>query len=732
VTPELRARLEKARARPSRKDVERPTREIDWADVGKSALTGTRSGLESTVGSVGDIGDLQGRGTSYVARKLGLSPEAAELVATYTNPLSMFPSTEDVSGLTDALFGRDDYTRHEATSPQGKNIQTGAEFASGLVGGPENFGKDVALKLGMSLIPAVKAGTKIAEKVGAKVGREALAEAAPKIGQKVDATIGDLNNPSVIFEGLSPHDFADTEQWHRFGQQYGVPNLGSASKADWEAGLVPHQTSTGDMFTIPGGADSTEPFTYYDLLHIKSQGINPNDIPPELHQSIHDRITKTMSPEGPVSPERMMNQLSLGQISPNQPLSPNELAVARTMVKGPEDLKKLGEMVPWRHSDDPATSGARDVVSSKPAIDKKTGEPKLLKSGEPKMIDTTRRDELSSQIANQLGLGAGSQGGLGARGTADYTRIAESAQRMAEDPEFFRFRGAGEGGHPDPHHASNWSNYVERLMNQTPGLSSKTGSFSGVWQNPAKANISAVDRHMAGKFTEDMFPSHEDYEGFKQATVEKYLANNPGAGPIRFEALPQAAKNDALFGYLNKAPPPTKMRLKPEPGSNSGVGAVNPDVPLHLQPDQARWVHEPQQVERISEPYQRVLEANADVANEAGQGTFASQWMLWDRIRNRLEPHEIMFPGLEKIPRMSMEQMHAANQTLKDAGYMSSSKEIDALTGEKKLTPVRRMPSASKASYFTLPVATVGGGAMMLDALKDRERDKKKPRREES
>jgi len=127
-----------------------------------------------------------------------------------------------------------------------------------------------------------------------------------------------------------------------------------------------------------------------------------------------------------------------------------------------------------------------------------------------------------------------------------------------------------------------------------------------------------------------------------------------------------------------------------------------------------------------------VLEANADVANEAGQGTFASQWMLWDRIRNRLEPHEIMFPGLEKIPRMSMEQMHAANQTLKDAGYMSSSKEIDALTGEKKLTPVRRMPSASKASYFTLPVATVGGGAMMLEALKDRERDKKKPRREES
>jgi len=727
----LQARLDEARRRSaeSGKRSERPgDYKMDWADVGKSTASGIRSGLESTLGSVGDIGNLQGLGTSYVAKKLGLSPEAAELVATYTNPMSLFPDSEDVGQATDAIFGRDDITRHEPTSESGRHAAVASNFLSGLVGGPENLGKDVALKLGMSLIPAAKVGTKLAK----NVGRDALAEAAPKIGQKVDATIGDLNNPSVMFEGVSPHDFTDTEQWHRFGQQYGVPNLGSASKADWEAGLVPHQTNAGDMFTIPGGADSTEPFTYYDLLHIKSQGINPNDIPPELHQSIHDRITKTMSPEGPVSPERMMNQLTLGQISPNQPLSPNELAVARTMVKGPEDIKKLGEMVPWRHSDDPATSGARDVVSSKPAVDKKTGEPKLLKSGEPKMIDTTRRDELSSQIANQLGLGAGSQGGLGARGTADYTRIAESAQRMGEDPDFFRFRGADEGGNADPNHASNWSNYVERLMNQTPGLSSKTGSFSGVWQNPAKANISAVDRHMAGKFTEDMFPTREDYEGFKQATVEKFQAANPGAGPIRFEALPQAAKNDALFGYLNKAPPPTKMRLKPEPGSNSGVGAVNPDVPFHLQPDQARWVHEPAQVERISEPYQRVLEANADVANEAGQGTFASQWMLWDRIRNRLEPHEIMFPGLEKVPRMSMEQMHAANQTLKDAGYMSSSKEIDALTGEKKLTPVRRMPSASQASYFTLPVATVGGGAMMLDALKDRERDKKTPRREKS
>jgi hypothetical protein len=578
------------------------------------------------------------------------------------------------------------------------------------------------------------------------VGREALAKTVRP------GTIGQIDNPAALnAAGVSPHDFQSTEDWHRFGLEHGVPNLGSPNEADWQASLQSYPTSAGDrMFTVPGGADSREPFTYFDLLHLKSQGINPNEIPPELHQKIHDRMLTTMSPEGEVSPERIMNQLSLGQISPNQPLSPNALAVARIMVKeGTDDLEKLGGMVPWHHSDDPATSGARDVVSSRQAIDKKTKEPKFLKSGEPKMIDTTRRDELSSQIANNLGLGAGEQGGLGARGTADYTRIAESAQRVKEDPDFFRFRGAGEGASPDTHDAGNWANFVERLMNQTPGLSSKTGSFSGVWQNPKQANISAVDRHMAGKFTAEMFPTPEDFEGFKNTTVEKYRRANPDAGPISFEALPQAAKNDAMFGYLNNSNSAKYRTKAPAVKVGSGPGAgigdnggppmndavVNSLVPDHLKPENARWVHEPESFTPISEPYKRVLDANAEEANKAGQSIFGSQWMLWDRIRNRLEPHEMMFPGLEKLPRMSMEQMHVANRELKDAGYMSSSKDIDAWTGEKRLTPVRPMSHPSRASYFTAPAATIGGGALTYEALKDRENDNKKNKkksREES
>jgi hypothetical protein len=63
--------------------------------------------------------------------------------------------------------------------------------------------------------------------------------------------------------------------------------------------------------------------------------------------------------------------------------------------------------------------------------------------------------------------------------------------------------------------------------------------------------------------------------------------------------------------------------------------------------------------------------------------------MLWDRIRNRLEPHEILYPGLEKLPRMSLEQMRKVRDDLSKSGYMAESGTVEQL------------PSASHAGYFS-------------------------------
>lgn len=78
--------------------------------------------------------------------------------------------------------------------------------------------------------------------------------------------------------------------------------------------------------------------------------------------------------------------------------------------------------------------------------------------------------------------------------------------------------------------------------------------------------------------------------------------------------------------------------------------------------------------------------------------------MNWDRIRNRLEPHEILFPGLEQVPRMSLDQMKTVTKDLSKAGYMAAE------------GGVRPLPSASRAGYFAIPGAAALGAAGMPDS----------------
>jgi hypothetical protein len=479
----------------------------------------------------------------------------------------------------------------------------------------------------------------------------------------VDGTVGRAT-PDVMFEGVSPHDFSPS-QWGRFGEAHGVPNLGPMDDAAWQASLQPVTSRSGKTYTVPGGLESKEPFTYYDELHLKGQGINPNDLEPGQHQAIHDRFVSSKSTDEPISDERLFNQLAMGMISPNQPLTPNELAVGRIMAKGPEDIEAVGRMVPWRYGDAGVTKEDR--------------------------LDASRR------IAESLGLQAAGRGGIGAVGSADYSRIAEMAQMLQDQPAFFRMAGAAEGG---ANKAENWANYVERLSNQVPGLSAKTGSFAGVWQNPGDAAISAIDRHMARKFTTEMFSSPEEAQTFGKPVFDKFNAER-GTNVGSFDELlaqegGRGAFDDAIFAYLNNHP---EMKLRDRKGN------YNPRVPENLRRDD--WVREPDKVATISDPYKRVLAANSESAGQAGQSTFSNQWMLWDRIRNRLEPHEVMFPGLEKLPRMSLDQVKRTREAQKEAGYFASSGEV-------------RPMAASKGAYFALPL--LGLPALMQQDEEERRR----------
>jgi hypothetical protein len=481
-----------------------------------------------------------------------------------------------------------------------------------------------------------------------------------------------MGMPDVLFQGKSPHDFTPGE-WGAFGQAHGVPNLGPADDAAFQQGLRPYTTLSGKEYTVPsGGLESKQPFTYYDLLHMKQQGLNPNDLDPAVHQAIHDRIVAGVQPTGPLSDMQVFNQLSMGMLSPNNPLTANELGLARVMAKSPEDIARIASYAP------------------------------------PPGATPAERQAISRQMTQDLGLGAGSGGGLGATGSVDYSRVADMASMMQQKPEFFRFKGAGEGGAND---TENWANFVQRIGAQIPGLSAKTGSFGTVWQDPQKAATSAIDRHMARKFTTEMFPSQAEADAFGQKLFTKYntergLLGTPQA-VTSYDQLLQApggrgAFDDDVFNFLN-AHPEMKYRLAPNKEAKAAglPGEINPKVPQAMQ--DADWVREPKSVQVISEPYKAAVAANAAESAKQGQGVFSNQWMLWDRIRQRLEPHEIMFPGLEKLPRMSMDQMRRANQDLGEAGYRTSPSEV------------RPLPSASRAAYFSTghPAASTP----FLDAL---------------
>lgn len=528
-----------------------------------------------------------------------------------------------------------------------------ARIAEGLVVGGKKAAKGAK--------PGAKPGKKVTGAVAADL--DGLKLPPPRQGPLgVDGTLGlpEEQQLPVTFNGKDVADF-DPEDWGAFGRLYGVDNLGPTSNAEWQAGLVPVQTNSGRTVTIPGGEG---PFTYYDLLHLKAQGIDPNDLPPELHRSIHNRMVAAMG-QGDLSNERITNQLIFGMISPNQPLTPNELALQRAMVKGPQDMRTWNSM---------------------PGRDYKEGS-----------LPEADRQAVSAEISRALGLGArtrNGEGGIGASGSANYYDIGEMTQKMRDRPDFYRFNPNDNtmGGMSD---SEKWSTFVSRVLNETRGLSAKTGSLATVWQDPQNAAISAIDRHMATLFRDDMFPDEAAKQAWGEKTVRMYNRLHPDTPISSIEELDAAPGGrtvfvDSALAYVNNLPE-AKTRV-------AKTGDFNPRVPEALQ--NTNWISgEPEKTAMIQGPYVRALEANQARASEEGQGLFSNQWMLWDRIRHRLEPHEILYPGLEKLPRMNMDQMRRVRQDLSDAGYMASE------------GGVRPLPSASRAGYFS--VAPVGGAALL-------------------
>ena len=144
-----------------------------------------------------------------------------------------------------------------------------------------------------------------------------------------------------------------------------------------------------------------------------------------------------------------------------------------------------------------------------------------------------------------------------------------------------------------------------------------------------------------------------------------------------------------------------------DPKFRYATGEINPNIPAHLQA--AQWVREPEKVNVMGQAYKRALDVNQKIADENGLNLFMSQWMEWDRIRNRFEPHENMFPGLSKVPAMSMDQLRAV-----DAAHALTGHKTYGKTEEGSLQPTRPyVGNPSQMGYLGI------GGLAAAPALYD-------------
>jgi hypothetical protein len=589
----------------------------------------------------------------------------------------------------------------------------------------------------------------------------------PGTGNTYSGNMDPLVNERVTFRGREPREWSPSD-WGAFGRQYGTDRLGPMDDAAWQSSLREYNAGGGQRIIIPGGLETDAPFTYYDQLFLKSQGIDPSQMPRDMHIALQRRILNSVTPDAD-DPVAAYNGLMMGFASPNNPLFPNQIAMTRLRARSPEDIERLADMLPWQAGDDVSKAdraafnrriaevygldaGPQAAVTARDAVPRVPG-----RRAREAVVDENGRVIQRAQPARAARNAKPAReaeeatiGGTGARGSPDYTRIAEFAQMYRDRPDFFRFN-------PDPNlsNSENWSRFVERIVSQVPGLSAKTGSFGAVWQQPATAAISAIDRHMANQIGSRIFPDRQALDKFNERVITKWNSSLTPAQrkTDRVSDIEELTNNDRGNTFL-------QGELLNAVGQHSGMrvrnprGGLNPDLPSHLTPEEANWVREPRNVATLGSHYREALSENARMAEREGLGLFGSQWLNWDRIRRRLEPHENMNPVLSRIPPMALEQLQDARLTHRAMGSTDYTKVRptpeqeaaalragDNVNASPRLKPTSRVANPSGLGYFAAPPLVAGslaregeaapsleeldqryaeGGSVMSDAEYDR------------
>ena len=494
------------------------------------------------------------------------------------------------------------------------------------------------------------------------------------------------DNIPLTFRGKEPNEW-NADEAKEFGDKFGKKF--APSEKELQQNLLEVPLEGGGTLKIPGGFEGE--FTPYEQHFLHSQGVDPNLMQTEDYWKMHDKMIRSVDPGENLTDEQIYNQIIFGLTSPNNPLTPNQLAVGRLRANDMQDIERMSDMIPWNYQNaderiqeiadglttqkmdfDVTTKPQRNYVKSlgikldkdqkRVSIDTHMmdGKPLLNSAGLPiKNKKSAVKNFYSKQIADSFGVGAGERGGIGASGSADYTDIAMFAQMFRDRPDFFRKAKS-----------EDWPGFVERVSNQIKGLDYKTGYMGTVWQDPMGAMNAPVDRHIAFAWLKD--PGSAD---LRKSAVSEWnrmtefdSPRNPVFGKDKvsnFDELENAPGGNgfAVTYAMNQAYMPKKSGV-----FRGASGEMNPNLPE--QAGKIDWIKEPESFETVPENYKKALEASF-TGKGGDRKVFNQQWGEWDLIRKRISPHETINPDLQGLPRMSIEQMKDVDKSYKEHRYKS-------------------------------------------------------------
>jgi hypothetical protein len=418
--------------------------------------------------------------------------------------------------------------------------------------------------------------------------------------QDIDDALG-VRHRLMAEPRVTPGPDASDAEWSDWGAQHGV-NM--ARTPDVSIGIT--DLTSGREITIPGGLEGE--FTIPDLFAIKARNFDPNALPKATHDELMKKFIRTYAKDGASDDVDIFNALNFSLLSPNAPLTPNEFMAMRARARTPEDLAALSERV-----------------------------------GEA---------GLGGKIAEEEGIRAAKAGGMGILGTANPENMAEMARLIEKNPDMFR-------AYP----GEDVRDITFRVMNQVPGLSTKTTSLGTPFLDLQKGNTSAVDLHMIRNAYPRMLREKNKVGKQFKERMAKLLNVDPSKVVNYTNKNPKEAEKAAI-SIIGGSSKDTVYRT----ASGELKGGLDPRV----SPEKLSY--EPKKVADFNPFYKRVMEyVDESRGPDPELPLFMEQWRLWDTYRGRVEPHEFAHPDWRKLPKQSWQEMQESLQAHKAAGYTGQS-----------------------------------------------------------